>query len=150
MNPGNEFPVFDLDFGAIGLMTCYDGYFPESARILSLKGAEIVCWINGREGSIEDHLVKADMARNYIAMIATDLAAGSGTVIATYPATILARAETTGDKYLTAVIDLEALRIQRKHSRVFNQREPGKYGTITENISPQDKYKGWREDTNPE
>ena len=149
MNPGNEFPVFDLDFGTIGIMTCYDGYFPEPARILSLKGAEIVCWINGREGSIEEHFVKTDVARNYIAMIASNLAAGSGTVIATYPTTILARAEETGDKYLVAEIDLEVLRIQRKHSRVFNQREPEKYGIITQIISPQNKYKAWREDTNP-
>ena len=41
MKCGTDFPVFELDFGTIGIMTCYDGYFPESARILSLKGAEI-------------------------------------------------------------------------------------------------------------
>jgi len=129
-------------------MTCYDGYFSESADILSLKGAEIVCWINGRAGSIEDFIVKADVFRNYIAMIATNLAPGSGTMIATWPANILAHVKETGDHYITAEIDLEALRIQRKHSRVFHQREPEKYGVITQEMNPQKKYKGWREDTN--
>ena len=40
---GGDFPVFDLDFGRVGILTCYDGWFPESSRILSLKGAEILC-----------------------------------------------------------------------------------------------------------
>ncbi len=140
MKKGDKFNVFELDFGTVGIMTCYDGYFSESANILSLKGAEIVCWINGRAGSIEDFIVKADVFRNYIAMIATNLSPGSGTMIATWPANILAHVKETGDHYITAEIDLEALRIQRKHSRVFHQREPGKYGVITRKMRPQDKY----------
>lgn len=148
MKKGDDFNVFDLDFGTIGIMTCYDGYFSESADILSLKGAEIVCWINGRAGPIEEFIVKADIFRNYIAMIATNLGPGSGTMIGTWPATILAIVRETGDHYISAEIDLEALRIQRKHSRVFHQREPEKYGVITKEMRPQDKYKGWRDDTN--
>lgn len=38
MERGQELPVFNLDFGKVGIMTCYDGWFPEPARILSLKG----------------------------------------------------------------------------------------------------------------
>ncbi|NUQ01677.1 MAG: carbon-nitrogen hydrolase family protein [Armatimonadetes bacterium] len=40
--PGDEFPVFETDFGRVGMMICYDAYFPEQARILALKGAEII------------------------------------------------------------------------------------------------------------
>src|SRR5208283_623449 len=36
--PGNEFKVF----GKIGVMICFDWIFPESARTLMLKGAEVV------------------------------------------------------------------------------------------------------------
>ena len=148
MKKGDNFNVFDLDFGTIGIMTCYDGYFTESADILSLKGAEIVCWINGRAGPIEEFIVQTDIFRNYIAMITTNLNPGSGTMIGTWPATILAHIKETGDHYISAEIDLEALRIQRKHSRLFHQREPGKYGVISKPMNPQEKYIGWRDDTN--
>ena len=40
--PGDTYPVFDLDFGRIGIMICYDGHFPEVSRILALHGAEII------------------------------------------------------------------------------------------------------------
>ena len=41
---GRDWPVFDLDFGRIGIMICYDGCFSESSRILALAGAEILFW----------------------------------------------------------------------------------------------------------
>jgi predicted amidohydrolase len=41
--PGNlGFPVFDLPFGKIGIMICFDWIYPESARTLALKGAQVV------------------------------------------------------------------------------------------------------------
>ena len=40
----NEFPVFETQFGTIGMMLDYEGYFPEIARILSLKGADLIIW----------------------------------------------------------------------------------------------------------
>lgn len=40
--PGNDYPVFDMDFGKLGLMICYDGGFPEVSRILALRGAELI------------------------------------------------------------------------------------------------------------
>ena len=46
LTPGDDFHVADLETGQgtvkIGAMICYDREFPESARILMLKGAEIV------------------------------------------------------------------------------------------------------------
>jgi predicted amidohydrolase len=40
--PGNEYPVFQTDFGKVAIQICYDWFFPEIAGIWSLKGAEIV------------------------------------------------------------------------------------------------------------
>lgn len=40
--PGCDYPVFDMDFGKVGLMICYDGGFPEVARCLALNGAELI------------------------------------------------------------------------------------------------------------
>ena len=42
--PGSEYPVFQTRFGKIGLMICYDGFFPEVARQLSNRGAEVIAW----------------------------------------------------------------------------------------------------------
>lgn len=42
--PGKDFPVFDTAFGKVGLMVCYDGFFPEVARELANRGAEVIAW----------------------------------------------------------------------------------------------------------
>ncbi|MEB3103850.1 carbon-nitrogen hydrolase family protein [Ferviditalea candida] len=39
---GESFHVWDTEMGRIGIMICYDTEFPETARILALKGAEII------------------------------------------------------------------------------------------------------------
>jgi len=42
INPGPELPVFELPFGKIGIMICWDQWFPGVASTLFKKGAEIV------------------------------------------------------------------------------------------------------------
>ncbi len=43
-SPGNkELEVFDIDGAKVGMMICFDWLFPEVARILALKGAQIIC-----------------------------------------------------------------------------------------------------------
>jgi len=42
--PGSEYPVFDTSFGKLGVMICYDGFFPEVARALANRGAEVIAW----------------------------------------------------------------------------------------------------------
>lgn len=41
---GCELPVFDLDFGKVGIMICFDNYFPEVAATLGNKGAELILY----------------------------------------------------------------------------------------------------------
>ncbi len=132
MKSGDAFPVFELDFGRIGIMICYDGYFPEPAHILSLHGAEIVAWINARQGSVEKHLVQSDIQRNYIAMVCTNLGQGAGTMIASSSHQIQAYVDSTGNHYISGEIDLKDLRIRRANSRVHHQRKPELYGSITQ------------------
>ena len=41
--PGDTgFPVWDTAYGRIGVIICWDQWYPESARLLALKGAEII------------------------------------------------------------------------------------------------------------
>ena len=42
LESGSEFKVCDFDGVKLGVMICYDREYPESARILMLKGAEII------------------------------------------------------------------------------------------------------------
>ena len=44
VTPGSDYPVFDTAFGKVGLMICYDGFFPEPARELAKRGAEVIAW----------------------------------------------------------------------------------------------------------
>ncbi|HUJ69519.1 MAG TPA: carbon-nitrogen hydrolase family protein [Syntrophorhabdales bacterium] len=39
---GNDVEVFETDLGKITLLVCYDLWFPETARIAGLKGAQII------------------------------------------------------------------------------------------------------------
>jgi predicted amidohydrolase len=40
---GNESLCVETAFGKIGVVICYDGDFPELARVTALKGAEVIC-----------------------------------------------------------------------------------------------------------
>jgi predicted amidohydrolase len=44
VTPGKEVPVFDCDFGRLGIQICYDISFDDGWAILAKKGAEIVAW----------------------------------------------------------------------------------------------------------
>lgn len=42
--PGDlGFPVYATPIGRIGMLICYDGWFPEAYRLCALQGADIVC-----------------------------------------------------------------------------------------------------------
>lgn len=43
-DPGDRgYPVFATPLGRIGVLVCYDGWFPEAWRLLAMQGADIVC-----------------------------------------------------------------------------------------------------------
>ena len=44
VTPGREFPVFDCDFGKLGIAICFDMSFDEVWEAYRRKGAEIVAW----------------------------------------------------------------------------------------------------------
>jgi len=50
ITPGEEIPVFDLDFGRVGIQICFDIGFPESWEKLSQKGAKMVFWPSAYNG----------------------------------------------------------------------------------------------------
>lgn len=64
--PGTEYPVFDTDFGKIGILICWDQMFPEPSKILALKGAEIIFVPTAGDGPIH---TAARAAENGIYMV---------------------------------------------------------------------------------
>lgn len=63
ITPGNSYPVFHTDFGTIGMMICWDVQFPEPARAMGIKGAEMILLpiaggseVLAKARAIENHL----------------------------------------------------------------------------------------------
>lgn len=73
---GTEFKVCDFDGIKLGIMICYDREYPESARILMLKGAEIILVPNDC-GSMAPRL-KALLTRAYENMVGIAMANPNG------------------------------------------------------------------------
>ncbi|MBN2876137.1 MAG: carbon-nitrogen hydrolase family protein [Bacilli bacterium] len=70
--PGDDYPIFELDFGKIGVMTCWDAYFPEVARILSLDGAEIIFhprWMSGPSEITNEIQIRARAIDNSVYLV---------------------------------------------------------------------------------
>ena len=42
--PGEDFPVFECDFGVLGMQICFDVCFPKGWQVLGRKGVDIVAW----------------------------------------------------------------------------------------------------------
>lgn len=50
--PGGPPPVFDLDFGRIGIQICFDAGFPESWQALADQGAQLIFWPSAYHGGL--------------------------------------------------------------------------------------------------
>ncbi len=48
--PGYDAPVYETEAGRIGMMICYDIFFPEVARLLRLRGANLLVCISASPG----------------------------------------------------------------------------------------------------
>jgi len=144
--PGDDLPVFDTAFGRLGILICFDLRVPEAARVLALKGVELIVlptnWPEGAEASAE-HLVIARAAENRVFLVACNrvgeengfrfigrskIVAPSGQVIA---------AAGTGEEVIVADIDLADARVKRNviipgkfETTVFDCRRPELYGEI--------------------
>jgi N-carbamoylputrescine amidase len=66
--PGNlGYPTFDTPWGKIGVYICYDRHFPEGARLLGLKGAEIVFNPSATVAGLSEYLWKLEQPAHAVA-----------------------------------------------------------------------------------
>jgi predicted amidohydrolase len=75
VSPGRRFPVFDTDFGRVGILICYDSWFPEMTRLLAYRGAELVLLPNA---GYFMGLMPARAADNGVGMVVSSLGNPAG------------------------------------------------------------------------
>lgn len=149
---GCEFKVFHLDFGRIGILQCYDGYFPEAWACTSYMGAEVILWINGRQGMVEDFYTMS-AAHAHGCVVGANISDGFNTGFAgpghnvhiaaegeREEMRMFPRLKRLGPGCVHATIDLKGLRHHRKHLRTMHQRRPEMYGLLTRDVTMWQHY----------
>lgn len=63
--PGFQAPVFDTGIGKMGLMICYDMFFPEVARMLRLNGSQLIVCISASPAMRRKFFEVLTVARMY-------------------------------------------------------------------------------------
>jgi predicted amidohydrolase len=105
MTPGNDYHVFDTEFGKIGLLICWDNWFVEPARIMRLKGAEMVFFpIAGDSDDHWDVMSRARAIDNGLYLVSSNTTGGASRIVNPEGEVL---AEAAGDfKLAVADIDL--------------------------------------------
>ena len=147
--PGNlGYPVFDTSVGRVGLIICYDRHFPEVARELGLKGAEIVFNPSATVESLSRYLWELEQPAHAVAngfwMAASNRV---GVEAPLNPAKfygssyfcsprgkIIAQASDSEDEVLVADLDLDEIREVRNTWQFFRDRRPETYGELVEQL----------------
>ena len=134
--------VVDLDFGRIGVLTCYDGLFFESFEIPSLHGAEVLVWVSSHAGSVEPYVVQAASFMTCTHVVACNVSVGGGSSICSWPGNKLqAVADKPGeDALIVGDLNLAALRNHRLNNRMLHQRRPEIYTSIAQAWRPWEAY----------
>lgn len=104
---GSDYPVFDTDFGRIGMMICWDVQYTDPARAMALAGAEMILlpiW-GGNET-----LAKARAIENHLYLISSGYDFPSA--VYSPEGEALAREETDG-KVAVVTVDLSKRHIDR-------------------------------------
>jgi len=150
LDPGNEpFQVHRTSIGNIGIHICYDCNFPESARVMTLMGADILVlptnWPEGRRKIVE-HVVNTRAYENKVHLVAVDRVGrergtrfmGCSKIVDAWGDTLV-QAGSDDEQIIYAEVSLADAR--QKHIVIkagefeldfINDRRPELYGQITE------------------
>jgi N-carbamoylputrescine amidase len=157
-SPGDTgFRVWDTRFARIGVGICWDQWFPETARVMALMGAELLLFptaigsepppalpVNSREHW--QRIQQGHAAANLTPLIACNryglersLQDPQGLYLRFYGSSFIAdatgakvaEAPEEGDAVLTHTFDLSEIAQQRDNWFVFRDRRPDLYGPLT-------------------
>lgn len=138
------FRVFDTAFGRVGAAICWDQWFPESARVMALQGADLLLYPTGIGSDCHDHwevVMRGHGGANLTPLvcanrIGTEVGALGETTffgrsfIAGPRGEVVAKADGVSECVLTAAFDVEAIREMRADWGVFRDRRPDAYAPL--------------------
>lgn len=151
--PGDTgFPVFDTPFGRLGMIICYDCWFPEAFRALALAGVDIVCvptnWVPipgqaAGERAMANILCQANAHSNGVHVIAADRIGvergqefvGQSLVVGHTGWPLAGPASTTDQEILYAEISVDEAREARTwnpYNDPLENRRPEFYGALVD------------------
>lgn len=151
-SPGDTgFQVWNTRVGRIGAAVCWDQWFPEAARILALKGADVICYPTAIGSEPHDPTIRSrdhwqrvmqgHAAANMVPVIASNrigheegrtcgITFYGSSFIADIAGKKVAEAGESDEAVLTASFDLEANRRARLEWGVFRDRRIDLYGEL--------------------
>ncbi len=151
-SPGDTgFQVYRTRYATIGAAICWDQWFPESARIMALKGAELLFYPTAigsepQDASLDsrDHwtrVMQGHAGANLMPLIASNrigredaescgITFYGSSFVAGPQGEIVAQADRESQTVLTASFDLDRLAQQRASWGVFRDRRPEFYGPL--------------------
>ena len=147
--PGNlGFPVFQTAYAKIGIFICYDRHFPESARVLALKGAEILFNPSATTAGKSQYLWELEQPASAVAngvYIGVNNRVGlekpwefgrfyGSSYFVDPRGKIIVKGSDDQDELVIADLDLEVIREVRDGWQFFRDRRPEMYGEICEQL----------------
>ena len=151
-SPGDTgFRAVDTRYARIGVGICWDQWFPEAARAMVLKGADILLYPTAIGSEIQtpdldskDHwqtVMRGHAAANVVPVIASnrigkessdavELEFYGSSFITDHTGAIVKSADRKTECVLSATIDLEEVRSYRRSWGVFRDRRPDLYGSL--------------------
>jgi beta-ureidopropionase len=147
--PGNlGYPVWETSVGRVGLIICYDRHFPEVARELGLKGAELVFNPSATVESLSRYLWELEQPAHAVAngfWIAASNRVGveaplnnskfyGSSYFCNPRGKIIAQASDSEDEVLVADLDLDEIREVRNTWQFFRDRRPETYGELAQQL----------------
>lgn len=132
---GCGYPIFKSEYCNIGILICYDLILPEVARILTLKGAELIflcsAWIQ-KDKYIYDTLIPARALENEVFFAAVnmfdkDRNLFGNSKIVNPKGNIVAESLKKSEDVLIYKINLEEITEARHNAPYLSQRRPKQY-----------------------
>jgi predicted amidohydrolase len=139
--PGDDIPIIRTPFGNVGIMVGYEGLIPEVARVLTLRGADLIAWPTTWRSEADYRFIAHERAmENRVIIIGAnrqDSAVEGPSILiqpAGYPQNTLASELPHGRRgFVTRFAQLSASRSKREtnNTDLLIHRRPELYGRIT-------------------